>query len=298
MSSKLVGRAAVDPQIGEPLSRRRHRARSRWHRSVMTSVILLPILFPVYWMIVTSLSPTSQTLSRSPDLLPSLSLLSLDAYSEIFDRRPFDKWLLNSTIVTLGSVLTGVAIAALAAYALSRYDFRATKAVGFSLLLSRAVPATLIVIPIFIRYSNLNWLNTYHGLIFVNVATIVPSATWLLRAYFDTIPRSIEGAARIDGCGTMGVLRKIILPLSWPGLAASAAFGLTIAWSEFLYARTLVTKDGLWTATVGLASFIGEHQIRWQQLMAASLVTALPLIFAYAYLERHLVGGLASGAVR
>lgn len=298
MSSQVVDRASGEP-LWEPLSRqRRHRARARWPRSVVTSVILLPILFPVYWMIVTSLSPTSQTLSRSPTLVPSLSLLSLDAYSEIFARRPFDRWLLNSTIVTLGSVITAVVVSALAAYALSRYDSRATKAVGFSLLLSRAVPATLIVIPIFIRYSNLDWLNTYRGLIFVNVATIVPSATWLLRAYFDTIPRSIEGAARIDGCGTLGVLRRIILPLSWPGLAASAAFGMTIAWSEFLYARTLMTKSDLWTATVGLASFVGEHQIQWQQLMAASLVTALPLIVAYAFLERHLVGGIASGAVR
>jgi len=256
------------------------------------------VLFPIYWMIVTSLLPSSIVLSRHPPLLPPLEHVSLDAFAGVFRRRPVLTWILNSALVAIGSTLVSLVIAALAGYSLSRWQTRAQKVAGAALLLTKMLPGSLIVVPFFVMFTTAHLIDTRAALVAANVAVGVPFATWMMKGFFDTLPRELEQAAAIDGCTPLQALWYVILPLARPGLAACAIYLAIVAWSEFVFARTLVTRAELWTVTVGLQSFVGEYLVDWPALMAAGVVSLAPMLVLFLLLEPFLVSGLTSGAVK
>jgi multiple sugar transport system permease protein len=172
--------------------------------------LVVVVLFPIYWMFVTSILPTRLVLSREPPLLPPLSEMTLNAYIEVFRRRPIFAWLLNSVLVTAGSTLISLVIAAMAGYSLSRFRTPAQQAAGFTLLVSKMLPGSLIVIPFFIMFSTLHLIDNLLGLVLANVAVGVPFATWMMKGFFDTIPREIEYAAMVDGCSEIQALRLVV----------------------------------------------------------------------------------------
>jgi len=260
--------------------------------------LVATVLFPIYWMFVTSILPTRLVLSREPPLLPPLSEMTLGAYLEVFRRRPIFTWLLNSVLVTAGSTLVSLVIAAMAGYSLSRFRTPAQQAAGFTLLVSKMLPGSLIVIPFFIMFSTLHLIDNLLGLVIANVAVGVPFATWMMKGFYDTIPREIESAAMVDGCSEIQALRLVVLPLSKPGLAACGIYLAIVSWSEFVFARTLVTKPDNWLMTVGLQSFVGEYLVDWPALMAAGMVSLLPMLVLFLLIEPYLVSGMTSGAVK
>ena len=274
-----------------------HRAK-RWLWFALAAATVAIVLFPIYWMIVTSLLPSSIVLSRHPPLLPPLEHVSLDAFAGVFRRRPVLTWILNSALVAIGSTLVSLVIAALAGYSLSRWQTRAQKVAGAALLLTKMLPGSLIVVPFFVMFTTAHLIDTRAALVAANVAVGVPFATWMMKGFFDTLPRELEQAAAIDGCTPLQALWYVILPLARPGLAACAIYLAIVAWSEFVFARTLVTRAELWTVTVGLQSFVGEYLVDWPALMAAGVVSLAPMLVLFLLLEPFLVSGLTSGAVK
>jgi len=270
----------------------------RWLWFALAVATVGLVLFPVYWMVVTSLLPSSIVLSRHPPLVPPLDMVSFNAFAEVFGRRPVLTWVLNSTLVVAGSTAVSLVISALAGYSLSRFHTPAQKVAGAALLLTKMLPGSLIVIPFFVMFTTAHLIDTRWGLIVANVSVGVPFATWMMKGFFDTLPRELEDAAAIDGCTPLQALWFVILPLARPGLAACGIYLAIVAWSEFVFARTLVTKSDLWTVTVGLQSFVGEYLVDWPALMAAGVVSLAPMFVLFLLLEPFLVSGLTSGAVK
>ena len=237
-------------------------------------------------------------LSREPALVPALSDISVNAFVVAFTRRPLATWLGNSLLVTLGATTLSLVIAALAGYSLSRFHTRAQEWTGLTLLFTKMLPGSLIVIPLFIMASTFHLIDSLFVLMLANAAVGVPFATWLLKGFFDGIPRELEQAAMIDGCGHLTAFAYIIVPLARPGLAACAIYLAILTWSDFVFARTLINDQTRWTVTTGLVSFIGEHAIDWPALMAAGVLTMVPMAVLFVLLEPFLVSGLTAGSQR
>lgn len=254
-------------------------------------------LFPIYWMVMTAVMPTDLILSREPALLPRLGELSLAAFQDVFERRPFLTWMANSLVVGFASTAASLLVAALAGYSLSRWGSAPQQLLGASLLLSKLIPAGLIIIPLFILFNVTGLIDSYLGLVLAHMTAGVPLATWLMKGFFDRIPRELEQAAMIDGCSQLGVLRVIVLPLARPGLAACAVYLMIVSWSEFIFARTLMTSPDHQVLTVGIQSFVGEQLVDWSALMAAGTISMLPVIILFVVLEPFLVSGMTKGAL-
>ena len=272
--------------------------RSRqWLLVLAALAIATVVLFPIYWMLLTSVLPSELTRSRSPVLLPELSALSFDAFAAALERKPVLLWLGNSAIVTIGATFISVVISTLGGYSLSRFRSRAQQGAGFALLVSKMLPSSLIVIPFFIAFSTFGLIDNRWGLVLANAAVGVPFATWLMKGFFDGIPREIELAAMLDGCSGMQAMWYVVLPLAKPGLAACAIYVAIVAWSDFVFARTLVSSPDLWTLTVGMQSFLGEYLVDWSSLMAVGVLSLAPVFVLFLLLEPFLVSGMTQGAV-
>lgn len=254
-------------------------------------------LFPFYWMVMTAIMPTDAILSRSPSLLPDLSRVRFDAFVQVFENRPFFTWILNSLIVATASTLLSLFVSTLAGYSLSRFSSPPQQALGATLLVSKLIPASLILIPLFIIYTNTGLFNSLAGIVLANMTIGVPLATWLMKGFFDRIPRELEQAAMIDGASQLQAMRLVILPLAKPGLAASTVYLVLTSWSEFIFARTLVDKPEVQMLTVGMQSFVGEQMVDWSMLMAAGTISVLPAIVLFIFLEPFLVSGMTKGAL-
>ncbi len=269
----------------------------RWLYTLVAAVVAAIALFPVYWMALTSVLPSEITRSRSPPLLPPLSALSLEAFSAVLARKPVLTWLANSVIVTLAATCISLVIATLAGYSLSRFKSRAQQGAGFALLVSKMLPSSLIVIPFFIAFSTFGLIDSRWGLILANAAVGVPFATWLMKGFFDGIPREVELAAMLDGCNGAQAVWYVVLPLARPGLAASGIYLAIVTWSDFVFARTLVNSPDLWVLNVGMQSFLGEYGVDWSSLMAVGMLSLAPVFILFLLLEPFLVSGMTQGAV-
>ena len=274
------------------------RTQRRFGLTIGVALLTAFLLFPLYWMVVTAVLPTSQVLAREPALVPTLTDTSLRAFRAAFERRPLGTWIWNSVVVTLGATVISLVIAALAGYSLSRFRTRAQEITGLTLLLTKMLPGSLIVIPFFIMASTFHLIDSLVALMLANAAVGVPFATWLLKGFFDGIPRDLEQAAMIDGCGHMTAFLYVIVPLARPGLAACAIYLAIVTWSDFVFARTLINDPLRWTVTTGLVSFVGEHAVDWPALMAAGALTMLPMAILFVLLEPFLVSGMTAGSQR
>jgi multiple sugar transport system permease protein len=257
----------------------------------------LVTLFPFYWMVMTAIMPTDAILSRSPSLLPDLSRIRFDAFGGIFARSEFPTWMMNSLIIGVLTTFFSIVVSTLAGYSLSRHAGIVQQSLGATLLISKLIPASLILIPLFILYNLLGIFDTYLGLVLANMTISVPLASWLMKGFFDRIPRELEQAAMIDGASQMQALRLIVLPLAKPGIAAATVYVMLNSWSEFIFARTLIASPDKQVLTVGMQSFVGEQMVDWQLLMAAGTVSILPAILLFVFLEPFLVKGMTKGAL-
>jgi ABC-type glycerol-3-phosphate transport system permease component len=259
-------------------------------------VALSLALFPIYWMIATSLRPPGQTFVGGLELWPRA--VSLQNYLSVLKERPVLLWMWNSGKVSVCSTSLGMICAVTAAYALSRFRFRGRSRVSFSILAIQMVPATVLLMPLYVLFQRYGLLDTHLGLVFAHTTFTLPFSVWMLKGFCDTVPVEIEEAALVDGCSRYGVIWRITLPLMAPGLVATSLYAVTTSWNEFAFARTLLSRTENWLATPGLASFVGEYVTQDQQMLAAALIVTFPMLLVFSALQRYLVQGLTSGGLK
>lgn len=219
-------------------------------------------------------------------------------FSKILNGDSFWIWFRNSLIVSIGTALLGLFIAIPAGYAFSRYKFTGRDASMFSFLLVQMFPGIIILVPYFLVMKTLGLLNSHLGLILAYCVTALPLCVWMLKGFFDTIPRELEEAAALDGCNQFQVFTKVVLPLSTPAIAVTALFSFLAAWNEFLLALTFNTSNDMYTLPVGLASLISSTGQAWGDFAAASLLVSLPVALLFLFFQKFLIDGLSAGGVK
>jgi len=258
--------------------------------------LLIIVLFPFYWMTITSLKSEDQMRSLVSMFWPSPVVL--DNFRQLLTRTDFVAWFGNSAIVAISSTLLATAIGTLGAYALARLRFLGRAFMSSAVLITYLVPPSILFIPLYAQMRSLGLADSRAGLIAAYPSFTVPFVTWLLMGYFESIPVELEESAMIDGATRFGAFRRIILPLAAPGVLAAALFAFTQAWNEFLYALVFITDVKLRTLPVGLSTFITGDVYGWGYLMAGAVLTTLPVIAAYIYLQKYMVEGLTAGGVK
>jgi len=259
-------------------------------------LLLLLVLFPFYWMTVTSFKTEDQMRSLVSMFWPSPFVV--ENYTQLLTKTDFAIWFRNSAFVAVSSTLVATAIGTLGAYALARLRFLGRAFLSSATLITYLVPPSILFIPLYAQMRNLGLANSLAGLIAAYPSFTVPFVTWLLMGYFESIPEELEEAAMIDGATRFGAFYRIVLPLSAPGVLAAGLYAFTQAWNEFLYALVFITDGRLRTLPVGLASFITGDVYGWGYLMAGAVLTTLPVIAAYIYLQKYMVEGLTAGGVK
>jgi multiple sugar transport system permease protein len=267
-------------------------------RYALASVAVIAALAPVYWMMTISLKTEIDQFSVPPKWI--LFEPTLAHYRDAFAARSFGQYLLTSIIVSVLSTLCAVLLGTLAAYALAQFRLprRLDRHFALWILSTRMFPPIVTVVPLFLLMRDVRLLDTRLSLVIVYTAFNLPFVVWMMRGFFKEVPRELEEAARVDGDSRMGALRRVVLPLVAPGLAATAVFCLIISWNEFLFALVLTQTDAAMTLPVGIAGRVTQYEIKWGVMSAAATVAMMPiLVFALA-VQRYLVRGLSLGAVK
>ncbi len=259
-------------------------------------VLLVMVLFPFYWMTITSFKSEDQMRSLVSMFWPSP--IVFENYDQLLRKTDFTSWFTNSAIVAVSSTLLATAVGTIGAYALARLRFRGRAFMSSATLITYLVPPSILFIPLYAQIRTLGLSDSLAGLIAAYPSFTVPFVTWLLMGYFESIPVELEESAMIDGATRFGAFRRIILPLAAPGVLAAALYAFTQAWNEFLYALVFITDVKQRTLPVGLSSFITGDVYGWGYLMAGAVLTTVPVIVVYIYLQKYMVDGLTAGSVK
>lgn len=251
---------------------------------------------PVYWLLVTAFTPNDDVFRFPPRLWPEH--FTLEHFANLADNAVLGRYLVNSLIVsTLTAVLT-VLVSAYTAYSFSKFRYRGRRSLMSLILASQMFPQALLLITLYLVFSAYGLLNSYLALILSFTTFTLPLCVWMLKGFFDTIPNELLEAAKVDGAGQGAVIHRILLPVSLPGLVATGLFAFIRGWNDFIFALTLA-GPAKQTLPPGLVNtYLGEFQAAWPDLMAASLVVSLPVVIGFVVLQRYLVAGLTSGAVK
>lgn len=277
---------------------------NRWRMFALhagLSVLCVATLYPVLWVVKLALSPT-QTLSLSANPFPET--VTLDHFREVLGttdaqgRWLFGRQLLSSIVVSTATTAVGLTLAVTAAYALSRFRFPGKQSGMQLLLITQMFPAALMMVPLYSILQKLGLLDSLGGLVLVYATSSLPFCVWMLKGYFDTIPRELEEAAIMDGASPRQVFVRIVLPLARPALAVTALFSFMQAWNEFILAATLLNDASRFTLPVALQRYVGEYKTEWGHFAAGALVVSTPVMAVFFALQRSLVGGLTAGAVK
>lgn len=258
-------------------------------------VAVVLIVFPIYWMIVTSLK-LPREIYRIPSLWPQV--FTLDNYRILIFDKDFLRPILNSLIVSTVVTVISVLISSFAAYSMVRFRYRFKGFIGRIILFAYLTPTSLLFIPLSILMAQLQLGNSLHGLILVYLTFSLPLSTWLLQGYFRSVPRELEEQGMIDGLSRLGALLRIVLPLSAPGIAAVSIFTFTGAWNELLLALVLVTSESQRTTPLALNYLITSDVLPWGPLMAGAVLSSVPLMILYFVAQHFMVQGLTSGSVK
>jgi multiple sugar transport system permease protein len=270
-----------------------------WSLNALAYLVVALMLAPIAWLVLSSLQTSSQLSTGTYDF----SQPTLDSFRTMWSAVDFQRYFLNSVIICTAAALLATTFAASAGYALARYRFRGSGAFGLTVIGTQLIPGTMFLLPIFLgfiwfgRNTPFRLFDTHLGLILVYTAFFTPVSIYLMRAYFQGVPRELEEAALVDGCTRFGAFWRIILPNAAPGLLATFVYAFLFAWDELLFVSSL-TQENAETIPVGIRTFISNYQQRYDQLMAAGVLSTLPVMIAFFATQRWLVRGLTAGAVK
>jgi multiple sugar transport system permease protein len=295
MGCGLVHDVPPQPGAGDVTKRRS----IEWSLNALAYLVVAVMLAPIAWLFLSSLQTSSQLSTGTYDF----SQPTLDAFRTMWSAVDFERYFRNSLIICTAAAALATAFAASAGYALARYRFRGSGVFGLTVIGTQLIPGTMFLLPIFLgfvwfgRNTPLRLFDTHMGMILVYTAFFTPVSIFLMRAYFQGVPRELEEAALVDGCTRFGALWRVVLPNAAPGLLATFVYAFLFAWDELLFVSSL-TQENAETIPVGIRTFISNYQQRYDQLMAAGVLSTLPVMLAFFATQRWLVRGLTAGAVK
>jgi ABC-type glycerol-3-phosphate transport system permease component len=293
----MTAKTLDSPQVNQAVAQRKRGLNlTKLGFAFLVICTCIAVAYPFYWMVMASFVPEGYSIANAPVLVPEM--FTLDTYRTLFETRPIGTWLLNTTVVSVGSTLLAVPLSVLAAYSLHRFRFRGRRFVIFFILLTQLLPATAIIVPFFITFRNYGLYNSLEGVTLAYMTFTVPLGIWILWGYFQSIPLDFEEAALVDGCTQLGAFVRVTLPLATPGIVATSLYIFLDGWNQYLLAYILTSANSKWVISLGLFSFIGEYFVEIEQMMAASVVASLPALLLFAILQRYLRGGLAVGGMK
>ncbi len=293
----------VDIEGATPPARGRHRPRGREERSIGSSIALhatllfatFIALFPVVWVLLSSFKPAYAIRSSEITLFKDPTL---ENYKHVLLDTSFPNWFLNSLVVAAFTMVIGISMSASAGYALSRFNFPGKRGLMWVFLLTQMFPVAILIVPIYTIMANLGLINTKASLVIAYCTVAVPFCAWMMRGYFDTIPKELDEAAALDGLGPFGTFYKVILPLARPGLAVTAFYTFLTAWGEVAYAIAFLQTEKKLTLGAGLQQFVPQFNAQWESLTAAAVLVTIPAGIVFFFAQKHLVAGLTAGGTK
>lgn len=259
-------------------------------------VLSLIVFFPFFWMFSTSFKTIAEALRIPITWIPLKP--TFKNYVDMWLIKPFGLYFKSSIIISGGTAVLSTLLGAFAGYGISRFVFKGRRFILGCFLSTQMISGVLVIGPYFRIMAQLNLYNTYAGMIIAYVTICLPFATWMLKGFFDTIPKQIDEAAIIDGASRLRTCVEIIMPLAMPGMVATLLFGFLLAWSDLLWVISLTSTDAVRTVTLGIAFSVGDFLVNWPMLTAAAIIGSVPSIAFYVFLQRFLVAGITAGAVK
>ncbi len=290
---------AIGSPGAAPLAPRRKSGYAAWRPHVLSlggALVALAFLAPYVVMFLDTFRTSTDVKRTPPSLLPQE--WQWDTYAQVLGDGRFPSWLASSLLVALASTVIVLLVAVPAAYFTARYRFAGRGAFLFVVLVTQMFSPTALVVGIYRQFFELNMINTYAALIVTNAAFNLAFATWILHGFFSAIPDEVEEAARLDGCGPVATLLRIMLPLTLPGAVTATIFTFIAAWNEYVVALTLMIDDDKKPLTVGMRAYVTGYVQHWDQFFAAAVIAIVPVVILFALIERHLVSGMTAGAVK
>lgn len=251
---------------------------------------------PVLWMLSSSFKPNTQIFEFPPRLITES--FSFDAYARIFADPEKIRFFINSYVVSGAVTLLTLFVAILAAYAFSRFEFRGKRILNVIIVSVQAVPPITLLIPYFGLVVTLGLYNTYPGLILTYMVFTLPYAIIMMTGYFNTLPRELDEAVRVDGAGSWTALWRILVPISTPGIVSVGIYTFMIAWNEYLFALTLTRTNDMRTVPIGIQLLMGQHSYEWNEMMAMSILGSVPVLVLFLFFQRYFISGLSAGSVK
>lgn len=272
-------------------------------RMTMKVLVILALLggaafagFPVLWMLSSSFKSNTEIFEYPPRLFTES--FSFDAYVAILTDPEKVRFFINSYVVSLSVTVLTLVVAILAAYAFSRFEFRFKRPLNMIIVSVQAVPPITLLIPYFGLVVTLGLYNTYPGLILTYMVFTLPYAIIMMTGYFNTLPRELDEAVRVDGAGSMTALWRILVPIAVPGIVSVGVYTFMIAWNEYLFALTLTKTQDMRTVPIGIQLLMGQHSYEWNEMMAMSILGSVPVLVLFLFFQRYFIGGLTSGSVK
>ena len=260
--------------------------------ALLASLVLIPVL----WMVSTAFKSYGETIAKPPRWIPQQ--ISFEAFGRLWSEYPFGTYFKNSFVIVLFSMAVSVFASCLAGYGLTRFRFRGRNSLMTFILVTQMFPSVMLLVPFYSIIGKMHLLDTHLGLILVYISFTVPFCTWTMLGFFRALPLDLDEAARIDGCNSWQCFGRIILPLTLPGIASTSIYAFITSWNEYMFAFILTSRPEMKTLSGGIAEMNGFQQVRWNDMMAASLMASLPLILLFVCLQKYFVSGLTSGAVK
>ncbi|MEY8356311.1 carbohydrate ABC transporter permease [Lachnospiraceae bacterium 54-53] len=257
----------------------------------------LLVLIPIIYMLSTSLKSINEIMTSSAvTLFPRQ--FSMEAYKNIMTEYPFFTYLKNSVVISAASTLAAVFFSTLAGYGFSRFKFKGKGVVMMFILVTQMFPAVMLFVPYYKLLTIYGLANTRSGIALVHIASVIPFCTWMMYGFFNSISRELDEAARIDGCGHFKIFWKVIAPLTLPGLVSTTIYAFIQSWNEYMFSMLSITAEKMKTLPVAIGQMAGYDKIAWNDLMAASLLSSLPIVVLFIFLQRYFISSMTQGAVK
>lgn len=266
--------------------------------SIISVLIMGVLLFPLYWIIVTSLKTEQEIFQVPPTLFPEV--LNFKSYQAQLGSGDFNMFRSfgNSLMISVSCMVIAVILAVPASYGLARYRFKGKKIVVLSFLITQMLPVSVILTPMFIIFKNMNLLNHYMSAILADATIGIPFSVLILQNYFASIPRELEEAAYIDGCNRFTAFFRVLIPIAKPGVIVCAVFSFLYAWGDLAYGMTFIQNQKMRPITAGIFNFMGQYGTKWSYLTAFAVVTIIPVALIFIFMQKYIIAGMTSGAVK